>query len=171
MLRWVEIEPDDIGGFAFKVGIVARHVAFQPMRLQSGFPPHAMHHVLAHLNRRSQFAAAPVRGTIFWFSACRCQNLGSQRRRQHDRLLPRMIRIESLYACFQESLFPTRDGGPRRLQAFLNHGISEALGQHQNQFSPENEAGRQGPRLSDLVQIRSLLFRQGKWFGCERHIL
>jgi len=33
MLRWIQIEPDDIGGFAFQVWIVAGHVAFQPVRL------------------------------------------------------------------------------------------------------------------------------------------
>lgn len=45
-----------------------------------------------------------------------------------------MISIESFYARLQESLLPTRDDGPRGLQALLNHRLRQSLGQHQNQL-------------------------------------
>ena len=47
VLRWAQIEAEDIGGFAFEVGIVAGHVAFETVRLQAGFLPDAMHGVFA----------------------------------------------------------------------------------------------------------------------------
>lgn len=47
VLRWVQIEAEDVGGFAFELGIVAGHVAFEAVRLQAGFLPDAMHGVFA----------------------------------------------------------------------------------------------------------------------------
>jgi hypothetical protein len=78
MLRRIQIEADDIGGFTFEVRIVAYHVAIQPMRFQSGLLPPPMHHVFAHPDGRSQLAAAPMSGPVLRLSARRRQNFCPQ---------------------------------------------------------------------------------------------
>ena len=35
MLRWVQIEAEDVGRFGFELGIVAGHVAFEAVRLEA----------------------------------------------------------------------------------------------------------------------------------------
>ena len=109
MLRWVQIKPDDIRGLAFEVRIVAGHVAFQAVRLQSGFLPYAMHHVLAHVDRRSQLAAAPVRGSVFRFSSEWLPESWLAKRASARRPSARMVRIQSFHAGLHKPLFPARD--------------------------------------------------------------
>ena len=52
VLRRIQIQADDIGGFGLEVRIVAGHVAFQPMRLQAGFFPDPMYGVFADAQSR-----------------------------------------------------------------------------------------------------------------------
>src|SRR5208337_4820153 len=47
VLRWAQIEAEDVGSIAFELGIVAGHVAFEAVRLQARFLPNSMHGVLA----------------------------------------------------------------------------------------------------------------------------
>jgi hypothetical protein len=48
MLRRIHVQADDICGFAFKIGIVARQIAFQTMWFQAGLGQNALHRGLAH---------------------------------------------------------------------------------------------------------------------------
>ena len=57
MTGWVEVKPDDIGSFGFKVRIVAGHIALQPMRLQPSLSPGPM------TTARSTAALASVTGS------------------------------------------------------------------------------------------------------------
>ncbi len=47
MLRWIQIEANDISRFELKVWIVRGPVALQTMRTETGFMPNAMNHRLA----------------------------------------------------------------------------------------------------------------------------
>jgi len=67
VLRRVQIEPDDIGCFAFKLWVVASHVAFQPVRPQFGLRQNALHGGFAHAQFLGQFAARPMRATVGGF--------------------------------------------------------------------------------------------------------
>jgi hypothetical protein len=42
VLRRIKIQADNVGGFGLKIGIVARQVALQAVRLDAAFLPHAM---------------------------------------------------------------------------------------------------------------------------------
>src|ERR1700681_4685494 len=42
VLRRVQIEAQDVGCFAFELGIVAGHVSFEAVRLEAGFLPNPM---------------------------------------------------------------------------------------------------------------------------------
>ena len=76
MLRWTQIESDDVGRLGFELRIVAGHVAFQSVRLQSRLSPDAMYGVFADAQRRGQFAATPVSGAVAWLLAGGRQNPG-----------------------------------------------------------------------------------------------
>jgi len=58
--RRAQTEAEDVGGFGFKLGIVAGHVGFQAVQLQAPFLPNAMHGVFADTQHGGQFAATPV---------------------------------------------------------------------------------------------------------------
>ena len=78
MLRWVQIQSDNVGGFRLKVRIIACHIPIQPMRLQPSFFPNAMDGILADAQLRGELAATPLRGTIPGLSARSRQNPGSR---------------------------------------------------------------------------------------------
>jgi hypothetical protein len=47
MLRGIQIEPENVRGFGLELRIIAGHVPFKAVRLQSGLFPYAMDSVLA----------------------------------------------------------------------------------------------------------------------------
>ena len=151
MTRWIEIKPDDIGNFGFKVRIVAGHIAFEPMRLQSSFSPGPMDGVFAHSQDRSQLAATPVRRSIARFlTRCR-QNLRPQSRCQHAGRLTRMMGIQSIHSQPKEARLPADDGRCRGAKLLLDHAETGAFGQHQNQSSAKHISGGQRTRLRNAV--------------------
>ena len=89
LLRRAQIEAEDVGGFAFEFRIVAGHVAFETVRFQARFLPHAMHGLFADAERSGQFAATPVRRPVARFSPRGRQDAGAQSRSQHTGLLAR----------------------------------------------------------------------------------
>ena len=120
MLRRAQIEAKDVSGFAFELGIVACHVAFEAVRFQARFLPNAMHCVFADAERRGQLATTPVRRPVARFSPRRRQDAGTQSRSQHTGLLAGMIGIQSLQSVLPEALLPANDGGRRGLELSLN---------------------------------------------------
>jgi hypothetical protein len=156
MTRWVEIMPDDIGNFGFKVWIVAGHIAFEPVRLQSSLFPGPMYGVFAYSQGRSQLAATPVRrSTARLLTRCR-RNLRPQARRQHAGRLTRMVGIQSIHPQTKEAGLPADDGRCRGSKLLLDHAESGAFGQHQNQPSPKHISGRQRTRLCNAAQFSAL---------------
>jgi hypothetical protein len=47
MMGRIQVQPDDVGSLGFEIRIIAGHVALQPVRLQSGLSPDAMHGIFA----------------------------------------------------------------------------------------------------------------------------
>jgi hypothetical protein len=64
MLWRIQIQAEDVGCLAFKVRIVAGHVALQAVRLEPRRAPDAMDRVLAQAELARQFPARLVRGAI-----------------------------------------------------------------------------------------------------------
>jgi hypothetical protein len=71
MLRRVQIQPDNVCGFSLELRIIADHITLQPMRLQTRLFPDAMHSIFTDAQRRGEFAATPMSGTILRLSAGR----------------------------------------------------------------------------------------------------
>ena len=167
MLRRPQIQADNVGGFAFELGIVAGHVTLQAVGLQARFFPDPMHCVLADSQRRRQFAATPMRGTVAGFLAGGRQNPGAQSRSQHRGLLAGMIGIEPIEPGLEEALLPANDGGSSGLQPALDGAEGRAFGQHQDELGAKDVAGRQRTRLSNAAEFRTLVAGEGDFAACR----
>src|SRR4051812_5700457 len=64
MLRRSQVQADHVGSLVFKIRIVARHVAFQPMGTDIGLSQNALHRVLADAEATRQLTARPMGGTV-----------------------------------------------------------------------------------------------------------
>lgn len=151
MLRRAQIEAEDIGGFAFELGIIAGHVAFQAVRLQTRFLPNAMHSVFADTQNGGQFSATPVRGPVARFSPRGRQDAGAQSRSQHMGLLTGMIGVQSLESALPKALLPANDGGRRGLQLSLDRVEGRAFCQQEDQLGAKHISGRQSAGLGDAA--------------------
>ena len=151
VLRRVQVETEDVGGFAFEIGIVAGHIAFQTMRLQTRFLPNAMHGVFADAQRGGQLAATPVGGSVAGLSPRGGQNAGAQSRSQHSGLLAGMIGVQSLESVLPEALLPANDRRRRGLQPLLDGIEGRAFRQHQDQLGAKHVPGGQRPGLGDAA--------------------
>ena len=140
----------------------------QPVRLQTRLMPNAMHGILADAQRRRQLTAAPVRRLVGGRLARRSQNPRPQSGRKHERLLPRVCRVQSLQSCGQETLLPAADGRSRGSQAMLDRAVGCPFCQHQDQPGAKDIARRQRTGLSDAAEFQLLFF--GKQNGVADHI-
>jgi hypothetical protein len=151
VLRRVQIEAEDVGGFGFELGIVAGHVAFETVRLQAGFLPNTMHGVFADAQRGGQFAATPVRGPVARFSPRGRQDAGVQSRSQYTGLLAGMIGVQSFESVLPEALLPANDGGRRGLELLLDRVEGRPFCQHEDQLGAKHVSGRQSTGLGDAA--------------------
>src|SRR6202030_852254 len=137
------------------------------MGFQARFFPDPMYRVLADAQRGRQFAATPMGGTVAGFLAGGRQNPGPQTRSQHRGLLAGMIGIEPVETGFEEALLPADDRGSTGLQPALNGIERGSLCQHQDEPGAKDVAGRQGARLSDAAEFRTLVAGEGHFAVCR----
>src|SRR5437764_11832794 len=90
MLRRSHVQADHVGSLVFKIRIVARHVAFQPMGTDIGLSQNALHRVLADSEATRQLTARPMGGTVVSAILDRGQYLSLQLGCSYGRLLARM---------------------------------------------------------------------------------
>jgi len=167
MLRRPQIQADNVGRFAFELRVVAGQVTLQAMRFQASFFPDPMHRVLADSQRGRQFAATPMPGTVVGFLAGGRQNSGWQSRSQNLGLLTGMIGVQPIESGFEEALLPADDGGSTGLQPALNGVKGDSFCQHQDELGAKDVAGRQGTRLSDAAEFRTLVAGEGHFTVCR----
>jgi hypothetical protein len=153
MLRWVQVQPDDVSRFRFEFRIVAGHVTLQAMRLQASLSPHPMHGVLADAQGCGQLAATPVRGTVLRLFTGSRQNPGSQLRSQYPSRLSRMAGIQAVDPRGKEALLPAADRGCRGPQPVLDCAERGALCQHQDELDAKDISGWQRARLGDAAEF------------------
>src|SRR5215831_234804 len=80
MLRRIQIQTENVGRFAFELGIVAGQVTLQTVGFETSFLPDSMDGVFADSQSGRQFATAPMRRSIARLLAGGRQNPGSQGR-------------------------------------------------------------------------------------------
>ena len=103
-----DVKPNNIGGLGFEIGIIAGHVAFQPVWLQTGFVPGAVHSVFADTKSRGKFAATPVSRSILRLLSSSREYPGPQGRGQHGGRLPGMEGVQSIDSGSKEAV-PSSD--------------------------------------------------------------
>ena len=157
MLRWVQIQSDNVGGFCLEVRIIACHIPIQPMRLQPSFFPDAMDGILTEAQLCGELAATPLRGIIPRLSARSKQTPGSQLRSQHRGWLSRMAGIQSVQPRSKKTLLPSDDGRRRSSPSLLDRAERRSFSQHHNQPGSEYISRRQGSGLSNATQFQLLL--------------
>jgi hypothetical protein len=153
MLRWVQMQPDNVGGFSLEVRVIACHKPIQPMRLQPSFFPDATDGILADAQLRGELAATPLSATTPRLYARSRQNPGSQLRGQHRGWLSRMAGIQSV----QPRNKKLDDGRRRSSRSLPDRAERRSFSQHQNQPGPEYISRRQGSGLSNATQFQLLL--------------
>ena len=116
MLGWLQVQPDDVSRFGFEVRIVAGHVPLQAMRLQTSFFPDTVYCILTDAQFSSQFAPAPVRGTVLRLSAGGRENPRPQLRGKHRRRLTGVTGIQPVDPGNKEALLPAADGWSVRFE-------------------------------------------------------
>jgi len=99
VLRRIQVQADDVGGFGFKLQVIAGQVAVQPMRFQLRLSPHPLHRRFADLSllieKKGWFATAHSsayglfnsRRALFSSSEAllpRCRSLDQERLRRHS---------------------------------------------------------------------------------------
>ena len=132
VLRWVQIEAEDVGGLALELRIVAGQVAFQSVRLQAGFLPNPMYGVFADTQGGGQFAATPVRGPVAGFFSRGGQDAGTQSGSPNLGFLAGMIRVQSFQSVLPEALLPANDGRRSGLQLPLDGVEGRTFCQHED---------------------------------------
>jgi len=157
VLRWVQIEAEDVGRFGFELGIVAGHVAFEAVRLQARFLPNPMHGVFADAPHGGQFAATPVRGPVAGFFPRGGQDTGAQSGSQHTGFLAGMIGVQPFESVLPEALLPANDRRRSGRQPLLDRVERRAFSQHQNQLGAKHISGGQRTGLGDATEIGMLL--------------
>jgi hypothetical protein len=155
MLRWVQVQANDIGSLLFKLRIITSHVPIQPMRFQIGFLPDLPNQILAHVHHRRHFAQRPVRGSVWW----RLLRLGQDPCSQlSGQLLCRLSRMEGRqpYDPFLAvTPLPQGDGRGGRVELLLNIVIARAFVQHQHDSHTHRHTCRKAPLPQIRVQFSS----------------
>jgi hypothetical protein len=160
MPRWIQVQADDIGRFRFEFGIVAGHVALQPMGLHAGFFPSAMNRGFADTQGYCQLAAAPMCRSIGrLFARCR-QDPRPQSRRQNAGRLAGVMRIQPIHAEIQKSHLPADDGWSRGVQLSFDGAERCTFSEHQDQSGSKYITSRQRTGLSDAAQLPILIIAQ-----------
>jgi hypothetical protein len=160
VLRRIQVQTDDVGGFRFEIRIVAGQVTLDPMRFQARFFPHPVHHVLADAQRCGKLAATPVGGTVLWLFACRGENPSSQSGSQHECRLSGMIGIQTVDPRSKETLLPAAYRRCRSSQPLLDRAERHTFGQHENQPGTEDISCRKRTRLGDAAEFKLLGFTE-----------
>ena len=129
MARRIEVETDDVGGFALEVGVVGGHVALQPMRLEVGFPPNTMNQVFADAEFFAEFAAGPVGRTVARLAAGGIEDFGAQADGEFRWWLPWAVGFQSVESVFEEAFLPFPDGRRGAIEFVGDSGVGEAVGE------------------------------------------
>ena len=109
MLRRFDVQPDNISRLEFEIRVVGGHVAFDPMRLESGPLPHPRDHHMANAQVAGQLAATPVGGAVGRRSAGPFQNLRFQCRSPFFHRPSTMARVQPGQPLSLEPPLPATD--------------------------------------------------------------
>jgi hypothetical protein len=132
VLRRVQIQSDNIGGLALKVGIVRRHVSLEPMRLEPMPGPDPGDHHMGEPERLRQPARTPMGRPILRPPARPVENPGLHLRGEHRGGLPAMSAVETRQSFGGKALAPARDVRIAATELPANLGPAGSTGEQQD---------------------------------------
>ena len=154
MLRRMQIQTNDIGGFGLKVWIIRGHVAFQPMWPQGMLAPHPRHHHVTETQAGGEFARAPMGRAITGLALhAPLQNARLQRRRELARQLPGVAAKQPGQAFRHKALAPARDKAVGAIQLRPNRGPGVTAAQQQDQARTPRLIGAPGLTVGALGEF------------------
>jgi hypothetical protein len=162
MLRWLYVQPNNIGRLKLEIRVVGSHVAFDPMGLKPGALPHPRHHHVANAQVVGQFAAAPVRGAIRRRSAGPVQNLSLQRRGAFLYRSSVVVGVQARQPLGFKTTLPATDIVGVAPQHLANRQVGFSLRQQHNQPRAAHILGWQCARAHPIPQFYALTRRQAK---------
>jgi hypothetical protein len=155
MLRRMQIQTDNLCGFGFKVRVVRRHVAFEPVRAQRMLAPDARHHHMGNLQLLTEFAGAPMGRSVARFALrAPLKDPRLECRRQSGGQLAGVTAEKPRQSFLRKSLTPAINEAVGAIELRADDGPRLALIQQQNQ-----------PRAARLISTSTLAIRSpGKLF-------
>lgn len=132
MLGRVDIQAQDVGGFALEVGIVGCHVALHAMGLDPVLLPGAGHHHVMDPEFLGQAPGAPVGRAIGGGLLGPSQDSGLHARREHFDLAAFVAGVEAGETLLREALFPLADEGRGTAEFALDLGVRGPVGEQQD---------------------------------------
>jgi len=156
VLRWIEVQPDDVGGLGLEVRIVGSDVALESMRPEAVLGPDARHrHVRdAATEFGSQLTRRPLRRAI--------GRLVFRSPRQHARLQPlgHLVALAAGMSCEQpgepfgiEAFAPAADVAVGAVELAPDIGPGAALREQQHQTSAARRIGSTISRTGLTLQF------------------
>lgn len=160
MLRWVQIEADDVSGLALEVRVGGSHIALQPMGLDPMLRPDSRHPHMADPELGRQLAGAPVRRAVGRRPPCGLQDAGFHLRSVPQGSLPAMTTIQPGQPLSGKPLAPGRHKAAATPQG-VTHGIpGRPLSQEQNHAGSPSGFGSPGAAPRSSGEFHSFPFRQ-----------
>jgi hypothetical protein len=143
MLRWMQVQTDDIGRFGFEIRIVANPIRFPPMRFQLGLGQNPRDGGLAESQRVGQFPAGPVGAAVLGLLLHSPDHSCLHRRRSRTRLAALVAAFQARQPSLFEPHLPAGDGGSAGLQTFRDLALTDAIGQSKDESCAKHISGRQ----------------------------
>ena len=164
VLRRIQIEPDDIGRFRFKVRIGRSHVPLDPVRLDACSRPYASNEHVIHSEMLGQTSRAPVGRAISGLPSGGSKDLRLHLRDQHGRLSSLMTAEQPGQPFGQKTLLPQTDVPGIASDPLLHSAITCAIGQHQDQSRTPRIVRSEAAGPSSHPQFLPLL-------GCQDNVV
>jgi hypothetical protein len=161
MRRWVQIQPDDIRRLRFKVRVISRHVAIEPLRLQTVLGPDPRYHHVADSKLSPEFACAPLGRAIRGFALERpLEDPRFERRREGTRLLPGVPAEQPRQPFLTEAFNPAVNESIVAVQLVADCRPRMARLEQQDQSRPACIIGTTAATRGSLIKLHTFRFRQ-----------
>jgi hypothetical protein len=173
VLRRLNIQTDDVGGFGLELGISRPPIAIEPVWLQPGPVPDRGDQRMGNLQRLRQLARAPVCRAVGGGVSRARQDARFQARREHAGLRPAMPAAQAGDAVGEKALFPRRSRARTPTEAFRQRRVRRAVRQ------PQDRLGTRGKIRAILSRARHALqclsvggaqFNVGRWHAPSYHL-
>jgi hypothetical protein len=132
VVRRIDVQADHVGRFLFEVGIVRRHVALEPMRLQARALPRFADEIVVNLQQAPKLAGTPMGAAVRRRLPGLLQHASFHRRGQDCGRRPAISRAEPLQPAGEKPPSPPVDVVAVARDRRFDRRVRFAVSQHQD---------------------------------------